>query len=113
MHPSNNVKARNQIRVLFLSLFLMLHAAHSVSALSRVKGLDQEGGSARSLLEYAVDILPKNQMDAPGTTRARPSILLFGDSITEWSFNADGWGLHLVALMQRKVCVCVCVCVWC
>ena len=33
----------------------------------------------------------------------RPSFVLFGDSITQRSFDEGGWGARLASLYQRKV----------
>ena len=45
----------------------------------------------------------KKKTGESGTTKSRPSVLLFGDSITEQSFKPGGWGLPIVAEMARKV----------
>ncbi len=33
----------------------------------------------------------------------RPKIVLFGDSITQFSFSVGGWGARVAALFARKV----------
>jgi hypothetical protein len=46
----------------------------------------------------------KQDMSAPPNSNRLPEIVLFGDSLTEWSFDdsTQGFGLHLEKLYAGK-----------
>lgn len=56
--------------------------------------------------QCAVDILALETSSRPVCAHvqmARPRFVLFGDSLTQRSFDEGGWGAKLASLYQRKV----------